>query len=130
MCSRQLAYIDQLNSNFSSAGLKVLTVNVNKPNILNLVRPYINKRKYKFDVAVDPGGKLAKQFGVLGFPTLFIVDKDGNIIHKKSGYEDGNEDGYLQELIEYFKSENIAYKEFEYEKQANENIETLVKVDF
>jgi len=78
-CERQLAYLDQLNSNFSETGLKVLAVNVNKPQILNQVRPYINKRKYKFDVSVDPRGKLAKQFGVKGFPTLFLVDKDGTI---------------------------------------------------
>jgi len=59
-------------------------VNVNKPQILNQVRPYINKRKYKFDVSVDPRGKLAKQFGVKGFPTLFLVDKDGTIIHNQT----------------------------------------------
>lgn len=126
-----MAYLDQLNSYFSETGLQVLTVNVNKPNILNQVRPYINKRKYKFPVSVDPRSKLAKKLGVLGYPTLFLVGKDGTIIHKSSGYEDGMEDEYLDELLAYFKSENIDHKEFEYKKrQASDTKDTVLKIDF
>ena len=44
-CERQLAYLDQLNSNFKDAGLNVLAVNVNKPNILKHVAA--NYIKYK-----------------------------------------------------------------------------------
>lgn len=79
---------------------------------------------------MDPGAKLAKQFGVMGFPTLFIIDKDGNIIHEASGYEDGMEDGYLEELTKYFKSENINHEEFEYKKQAIGNKDIAIDIDF
>jgi thioredoxin-related protein len=126
-----LAYLDQLNEGFGDAGLKVLTINANKPNILNQVRPYINKRKYKFPVSVDPRSKLAKKFGVMGFPTLFLVDKNGEILHKSSGYEDGQEDIYLAELIKYLDSENIDYGDFEYEKQlSNQSDASIMNIDF
>ena len=129
-CERQLAYLDQLNANFNEAGLKVLAVNVNKPKLLNQVRPYINKRKYRFDVSVDPRGKLAKQFGVIGFPVFFLVDKDGTVIHKSSGYKNGYEDGYLEELKKYLQSENIKYADFQYEKQLNIKKNTQINIDF
>ena len=129
-CERQLAYLDQLSSNFSETGLKVLAVNVNKPQILNLVRPYINKRKYKFDVSVDPRGKLAKQFGVKGFPTLFLVDKDGTIIHESDGYEDGHENSYLEELKKYLESKNISYADFQYKKQLDNKKDAVIDIDF
>ena len=129
-CERQLAYLDQLNANFTEAGLKVLAVNVNKPKLLNQVRPYINKRKYRFDVSVDPRGKLAKQFGVIGFPVFFLVDKDGTVIHKSSGYKNGYEDGYLEELTKYLQSENIKYADFQYEKQLNIKKNTQINIDF
>ena len=129
-CERQLAYLDQLNSNFSEAGLKVLAVNVNKPQILNQVRPYINKRKYRFDVSVDPRGKLAKQFGVKGFPALYLVDKDGTIIHKSAGYEDGQENSYLEELTKYLESKNIKYADFQYEKQLSSKKDAGIDIDF
>ncbi len=129
-CERQLAYLDQLNENFRNTGLQVLTVNTNKPNILNQVRPYINKRKYKFPVSVDPRSKLAKQFGVLGFPTLFLIDKNGNIIHKSSGYEDGQEEVYLEKLVEYLESENIEYDDFKYVKQTAGKKDSNINIDF
>ena len=93
-----------------------MAVNVNKPNILKQVRPYINKRKYKFPVSVDPRSKLAKKLGVIGYPALYIVDKDGTILYKSSGYEEGKEDEYLERLVDYFNVEGIAYKDVEYEK--------------
>ena len=130
-CERQLAYLDQLNSNFKDAGLSVLAVNVNKPNILKQVRPYINKRKYKFPVSVDPRSKLAKKLGVIGYPALYIVDKDGTIIYKSSGYEEGKEDEYLEKLNDYFKGEGIVYQNFEYEKsKIVETKEGRVIIDF
>ena len=130
-CERQLAYLDQLNSNFKDAGLSVLAVNVNKPNILKQVRPYINKRKYKFPVSVDPRSKLAKKLGVIGYPALYIVDKDGTIIYKSSGYEEGKEDEYLEKLTDYFKGQGIVYQNFEYEKsKIVETKEGRVIIDF
>jgi len=106
-------------------------VNVNKPNIINQVRPYIKKRKYKFEVAVDPSSKIAKQFKVRGYPTFLLVDKQGVILHKESGYEDGVEDLYLNKLNEYFDKEQISYKPFSYKKKVNikKNRENI-KIDF
>ena len=130
-CERQLAYLDQLNTNFKDAGLSVLAVNVNKPNILKQVRPYINKRKYKFPVSVDPRSKLAKKLGEIGYPALYIVDKDGTIIYKSSGYEEGKEDEYLEKLTDYFNGEGIVYQNFEYEKsKIVETKEGRVIIDF
>jgi len=53
---------------------------------------------------------------VIGYPALYIVDKDGTILYKSSGYEEGKEDEYLERLIDYFNAKSIAYKDFEYEK--------------
>ena len=112
-------------------GLEVLAVNQNKPNIINQVRPYIKKRKYKFNVCVDPASKLAKRFKVLGFPTFFLVSKDGTILYKNSGYKEGDEEEYLKELLKYLDGENIKYDDFEYSKTITDNINNSdVKIDF
>ena len=79
---------------------------------------------------MDPRGKLAKQFGVIGFPVFFLVDKDGTVIHKSSGYKNGYEDGYLEELKKYLQSENIKYADFQYEKQLNIKKNTHIDIDF
>lgn len=116
---------------FRDYGLNVLTINANKPNILNLVRPYINKRKYKFQVAVDPRAKLAKEFGVMSYPALFIIDKNGTIIHKSAGYESGMEYIYLEKILEYYKNEGIEHKKFGYDKSKIEKSrDSNIRFDF
>ena len=78
----------------------------------------MNKRKFKFDVAVDPRFKMGKQFGVDGMPTQFLIASDGSIISQSSGYTEGDEEKYLEELLKYFDSENIEYeKDFQFVKQ-------------
>ena len=68
---------------------------------------------------------------MLGYPALYIVDKDGTIIYKSSGYEEGKEDEYLEKLIDYFNVEGIVYKSFEYEKsKLLETKEGRVTIDF
>lgn len=130
-CERQLGYLDQLSEEFKDMGLQVLAVNANKANIINQVRPYIKKRKYKFNVSVDPSSKLSKQFKVRGYPTFLLIDKGGNIIDKSAGYEEGMENKYLSTLLKYFDSQNIKYRPFKYaEKKSGINEDGKVKIDF
>jgi len=130
-CERQLGYLNELNTAFQNVGLQVLAVNVNKPNTINQVRPYIKKRKYKFNVSVDPSSKLAKRFKVLGFPTFFLVDKNGTIIYKSAGYEKGMENKYLSKLLEYYDSEGIKYDDFKYTEEITDNSkDPNIRIDF
>jgi thioredoxin-related protein len=126
----QLAYLDQLNTSFSNTGLKVLTINLNKPKILNLVKPYVSKRKYKFDVSIDPRSKLADKLSVEGIPTIIFADKNGNILYRSSGYADGYENEYLKELIKYLDKENIPYDDFTFKDKASRRKEAIVDIDF
>lgn len=36
----------------------------------------------------SPGDELAEQWGVQGYPTLFVMDQSGTILAKQSGYHD------------------------------------------
>ena len=68
---------------------------------------------------------------MIGYPALYLVDKDGTILYKSSGYEEGKEDEYLEKLTDYFNGEGIVYQNFEYEK--NKIVETKegrVTIDF
>ena len=129
-CEMQAAYLNQLNESFSSAGFKVLGVNINSPKILNQVRPWINKRKIGFDISVDPSNKLSDKFNVTGLPTLFLVDKNGTIINRTAGFVAGMEDEYLDKLTEYLDSENISYEDFDFEKESKVKKDAILEIDF
>ncbi|MDC0479856.1 TlpA family protein disulfide reductase [bacterium] len=125
-----MAYLDQLNTSFKNTGLQVLAVNENKPKIVNQVGSYIRKRKYKFNTAIDPLGKLADKLNIKTLPTTILADKNGNIIYRSVGYKDGMENEYLSELIKYLDQENIEYDDFKFEDKSARRKKAILDVEF
>lgn len=125
----QAAYLNQLSENYKDTGLKVLGVNINSPKIINQVRPWANKRKVNFDISLDPDSRLAESFKVTGLPTTFLVDKNGRVLNQFRGYVDGYEDNYRDAIEKHLDSQNIIYKNFEFEKQDKEK-KSFIEIDF
>jgi peroxiredoxin len=59
---------------------------------------YIDKNKMAWPQYLDAGGKIARLFGVQGYPTYIVLDGDGLIRARKSGYGLGT-DGWLENEI-------------------------------
>ena len=125
----QAAYLNQLSENYKDTGLKVLGVNINSPKIINQVRPWANKRKVNFDISLDPDSRLAESFKVTGLPTTFLVDKNGKVLNQFRGYVDGYEDNYRDAIEKHLDSQNIIYKNFEFEKQDKKK-KSFIEIDF
>lgn len=56
---------------------------------MHLVREYLLKEILDFSILLDPGAKAAKgKFGVAGFPTTFLVDRNGLVQESWVGERD------------------------------------------
>ena len=49
-------------------------------------------------LARKQNGELAKKYSVTGFPTVVIVDSDGNEVARHSGYKAGGPKNYMRYL--------------------------------
>ena len=130
VCNKQNEYLNQINDHFSNIGVNVLGVNINSPDIVNKVKPHVEKKNINYNVAIDPRSKIAKNFNVEAVPTLFFIDSDGTILNKIVGYSDGTENEILDVLTNYLNVQEIPYEKFEYNiinKKSN-NIE--IEADF
>ena len=130
VCNKQNEYLNQINDHFSNIGVNVLGVNINAPDIVNKVKPHVEKKNINYSVAIDPRSKIAKNFNVEAVPTLFFIDSDGTILNKIVGYSDGTENEILDVLTNYLNVQDIPYEKFEYNiinKKSN-NIE--IEADF
>ncbi|AHE97294.1 protein disulfide oxidoreductase [Thioalkalivibrio paradoxus] len=50
------------------------------------VEAHLTERERKLAVVNDPGGDLARTYGVRAVPSTFIIDRDGEIVFRKQGY--------------------------------------------
>lgn len=74
------------------------------PDARSMVKEFINNNKYSFQVLFDTapvsGQKfVAEQFNVSGIPTKFVIDKNGNIRFRFTGFS-GDESAAVEELSE------------------------------
>ncbi len=53
------------------------------------VRGYLKERNLQLPVINDPDGAISREWGVVGTPTLFIVDADNRIRFREFGYTTG-----------------------------------------
>jgi peroxiredoxin len=52
-----------------------------------VVKDFINKHKYTFDIGLDPEGKVYKLFASMFIPRNFVIDRNGIVKLAAVGYE-------------------------------------------
>ncbi len=60
-------------------------------------KKFIDGKGYTFNVLMDNDNKMVGDYEVSGIPTKFILDKEGNIRFKSSGFN-GNDDALVDEI--------------------------------
>ena len=63
---------------------------------LNTVVNYLKKNQYDIKPLMDTDSKVVRQYKVQGFPTTYILDKDGIVKAAHSGYMD---EGVLRKIL-------------------------------
>lgn len=79
-CSDRLKRLEPFYRQNRDKGLDILAIN--EGNTGKDVAAYAQATGLTFTMQTDEGGLLAREYGVFGFPTIFIIDREG-IIRKK-----------------------------------------------
>ena len=87
-CIREMPALAELFEKYQPRGYRMVAVAMpyDPPN---RVLDYARTRKLPFDVVLDIDGSVLRAFGdVPGTPTSFLIDRNGNIVHKYLGEPD------------------------------------------
>ena len=79
-CKKELPKISDLQKKMEKQGFQVLAVGF--ADAESDIRKYVtsNPRTFNFPVLYDTGDRVATQWGVQGTPTLFLIDKKGQVV--------------------------------------------------
>lgn len=90
-CKKSFPFMNQLQSTFESKNLKVIAISVDDTE--SAATKFLKYNATNFAVYHDPKGKLAEQFKVPGMPSSYLINPEGEIVHKHVGFteESGNE---------------------------------------
>jgi thiol-disulfide isomerase/thioredoxin len=93
-CQSQMLVLEQIYDKYNNKGLELISIDVwiASGETVNLIKNYISSAKeqgvnldWTFGVD-DKQGTLLKKYANKGVPTLYLLDKNGNIYYSKIGY--------------------------------------------
>ncbi len=90
------AYVDWIEE----ADFKVVAVSTDDSRSSAKVKPMVNGRGWTdFTILLDENGDLKRAMNVQTQPTVFILDKDGNVVYTHTGYTPGSEEELFDQIL-------------------------------
>jgi peroxiredoxin len=86
-CREQMPKIQELQEALAEKGLVVVAINDGES--ADTAKKYIEEHKYTFRVLLDRDKAVAGKFSVDGIPSLFLIDREGNVRAQYTGYSSG-----------------------------------------
>lgn len=96
-CRKGLPVVAEMAREFADKPVAVYGVNVGEP--AEQVRGFLAKAELDLEVALDPDGVVAQEYGVRGIPQTVVIGRDG-IVHEVHVGLSFNFDGTLRGAIE------------------------------
>jgi protein-disulfide isomerase/uncharacterized membrane protein/peroxiredoxin len=99
-CRKELPAYSAMYPELEKKGFQIIAVNVDQE--LDKARRFLDQYPVSFPVVTDPDSSLFHSFDVRGngtLPTAFLIDKNGVIVQRKSGFDDGD-DKRLKNTVE------------------------------
>ena len=88
-CMEMVPDLVKLYDNYKTSGLMVYKIDIDSDPDKQVMKNFAAEKKMHFPYLV--GNKdIARQYGVILLPTIFILDKDKNVVKKYIGYQSYN----------------------------------------
>jgi thiol-disulfide isomerase/thioredoxin len=96
-CQKSFPVMQKLHERYQKSGLTVIAVNVDENT--TQAKEFLQKFKTDFKIVYDPKGKLAEKYNILGMPSSYVLDKNGEILTTHLGFNKTKQ----KEINRYFK---------------------------
>ena len=98
-CNRELSAISEVYDEWQQeTGVCLIAVSIDQAHHINKVKPLVDQLGWPFKVLLDPNNELKRALGVQMIPYTLIMDGNGKIVYKHSGYVDGEEEELFEEV--------------------------------
>jgi peroxiredoxin len=97
-CMLELPELDRIHRTYAEHGFKAIAISQDDTKTVRKVKPLVKQKKLDLLVLVDPKREVGTKYGVRNYPTSFLIDQEGGIVHYAQGYNRGDEKE-LEELV-------------------------------
>ena len=99
-CLRELDAIHEVYGDWQEeTGVRFIAVSIDKSSNVMKVKPLVRSKGWDYEVLLDTNQAFARAMNVTMVPAVFLMDKNGNIVYRHSGYVEGNEEELYEEIL-------------------------------
>lgn len=97
-CEVQAPHVEELYKNYSNKNFTVISIDCKEEP--QTVKSKYSGGKHIFPVVLDKDGSVSYSYGINGYPTFLLVDKDGKIAYFQEGYKENMKE-VVSKIIDY-----------------------------
>lgn len=91
-CKKELSNLNYLMPEWKEQfDVELMAISLDNAQTSRKVKSYVNGKGWQFDVLLDPNNKTKRKLNFSAVPYSIMINKDGKIIYKHSGYRSGDE---------------------------------------
>ena len=83
-CKQEMPDLNELNKSLVKEN-DVVILAVDSEESINTVKGYLNSNNISMNVLMDSDGAVTKAYGITGFPTTFVINRDGTLFTQIPG---------------------------------------------
>jgi len=83
-CRKSFPWLNEMQKKYKDQGLIIIGINVDRER--SLAETFLKDTPADFPMAYDPDGELASKYKLVGMPSAYLIDKQGNIMHTHIGF--------------------------------------------
>ena len=103
-CRAEMRHLNDIYNKYKDNGFTIVGINQDSPKSVAKVRSYISAHKIDFPIALDPNFEIFNSMNGQVLPYSLLVDKNGNIVYRQTGYVPGDEKKLENEVSKIIKA--------------------------
>lgn len=100
-CRKSFPWMNEMQRKYQAQGLAVVAINLDTDPAL--AQAFLADVPADFSVRFNPEGDVARSFDLLGMPSSFIFDRQGQLVQRHVGFYTDKITDYEQELVSLLK---------------------------
>lgn len=98
-CQSELNKLDTLYADLHSRGLEIVAINVDSPDTVSNVAPWVDREGYRFPVLIDSESEILGRYHPRKeVPFYVVLDGEGRVVEDHQGYTPGDIDALRARL--------------------------------
>jgi peroxiredoxin len=95
-CRHSFSWMNAIQEKYRSQNLQIIGINLDAKN--EDAKKFLAEIPATFTVVFDSNGETAKQYGIKGMPTSFLIGRDGKVIYQHLGFKEADKESIEKQI--------------------------------